>query len=297
LIGGIDDVRLYNRALSSSEVAQLYALESSRLQFTYTINSDGTATITGYTGSGGVVSIPSSINGVPVVSIGNSAFRYCTNLTEVTVPGSVASIGDQAFLGCLNLAGLTISNGVTHIGQLAFSACWGLTNVSISSSVTNIGSGPFPGCINLLAITVDSANAFYSSVDGVLFDKSQSTLLQCPAAKVGIYSIPSGVTNIGGWAFDGCNGLTGISIPSGVTSIGQSSFSDCYGLTSLSVPASVSQIADFAFGVCTGLTNVLFSGNAPVADSSLFYQATNAIVYYFTSSAEPVAGIGFGKLS
>ena len=65
-------------------------------QFTYTTNN-GTITITGYTGSGGAVTIPSTINGLPVTSIGDYAFYNCTSLTSVTIPNSVTSIGDEAF--------------------------------------------------------------------------------------------------------------------------------------------------------------------------------------------------------
>ena len=62
-------------------------------QFTYTTNNDGSLNIAGYTGSGGAVTIPDTINGLPVTSIGDSAFRYCTSLTSVLIPNSVTGIG------------------------------------------------------------------------------------------------------------------------------------------------------------------------------------------------------------
>ncbi len=74
-------------------------------QFTWTTNS-GTITITGYTGAGGAVAIPTTITGLPVTAIGNNAFSYCTNLTSVTIPNSVTSIEIGAFSFCTSLTAI-----------------------------------------------------------------------------------------------------------------------------------------------------------------------------------------------
>ena len=97
-------------------------------QFTYT-TSNGTITITGYTGSGGDVTIPDTTNGLPVTSIGDDAFAHCSSLTSVTIPNSVTSIGSNAFYSCYGLTSVTIGNSVTSIGELAFADCSSLTNV------------------------------------------------------------------------------------------------------------------------------------------------------------------------
>src|SRR6266849_3251664 len=89
-------------------------------QFNYTDNGNGTCTITAYTGPGGAVAIPNSINGL-----------------------SVVSIGDRAFFDCSSLINVTIGNGVTSIGNNAFADCTGLTSVTIPDSVTSIGVGTF----------------------------------------------------------------------------------------------------------------------------------------------------------
>ena len=89
--------------------------------FTYTTNSDGIAlTITGYIGSGGAVTIPGSVNFLPVTTIGFSAFWGCDNMTGVTISDNIASIEDFAFAGCTNLTNVTIPNSVTNIGDGAF---------------------------------------------------------------------------------------------------------------------------------------------------------------------------------
>jgi hypothetical protein len=92
---------------------------------------------------------------------------------------------------------------VTSIGGNAFSSCTSLTSVTIPNSVTSIGSGAFSGCTSLSAITVEALNSFYSSVDGVLFNKSQTTLIQYPGGKAGSYTIPNSVTSIAGWGRSG----------------------------------------------------------------------------------------------
>ena len=96
--------------------------------YTYTVTA-GEAQITGYTGAGGVVTIPSTLGGVPVTSIGDNAFFQCTGLTSISIPQGVTSIGIGAFTGCSSLTSISIPQGVTSIGLLAFDDCTGLTSI------------------------------------------------------------------------------------------------------------------------------------------------------------------------
>ena len=259
-------------------------------QFNYTTN-DGTITITGYTGSGGAVTIPSTINGLPVTRIGDSAFAY-RSLTSVTITNSVTSIGNNAFYDCGALTNVTFGSSVTSIGTSAFRYCdsltgimipdsvtrigdgafydTGITNVIISASVTNIGSYAFGYCFSLPAITVDALNPVYSSVDGVLFNKSTNTLIQCGGGRVGSYTVPNSVTNIGDGAFYQCAKLTGITIPEGFTSIPGAEFAYCSSLTSITVPNSVTNIGWAAFYACTSLTNVIIGTNTTSIEGDAF---------------------------
>jgi len=93
--------------------------------------------------------IPSS-----VMSVGNSAFRYCDKLIGITIPSSVTSIGDQAFFSCHNLTSITIPSSVTSIGDQAFFDCRSLTSITIPSSVASIGIGAFFGCDRLTSVTL-----------------------------------------------------------------------------------------------------------------------------------------------
>src|SRR5258705_489924 len=95
-------------------------------QFNY-MTDNGTITITGYTGPGGAVTIPDTINGLPVTSIGDVAFLQRTNLTSVTIGSNITNIGNYAFASCSSLTNVTIPNSVTRMGNWAFSSCSNLT--------------------------------------------------------------------------------------------------------------------------------------------------------------------------
>jgi hypothetical protein len=105
-------------------------------QFICTTNNGG-LTITGYEGPAGAASIPASLNGLPVTSIGSKAFGSCTNLTDVTIPASVTSIGSAAFYDCTSLTNVTIPTSVISIGDHAFAFCARLNHLTIPSCVTN----------------------------------------------------------------------------------------------------------------------------------------------------------------
>ncbi len=270
--------------------------------FTYTTNADNTLTITRYTGTGGSMIIPSVIDGKTVASIGDDAFSGFSSLTNVTIPNSVTNIGDDAF-GFTGLANVTIPNSVISIGGIAFGGCKSLTSVTIPNSVTSIGVAPFDGCTRLAAIMVDAGNSAYGSVAGVLFNKSQTELVEYPGGKAGDYAIPNSVTNIKDWAFAlcpsltsvtipnsaisigsrafwGCDSLPIVTIPNSVVSIGDNAFSACYSLTSVTIGNGMTRIRYNAFSGCFRLTGIYFTGNAPSLGDAVFYGADDVVVYY-----------------
>ncbi len=211
---------------------------------------------------------------IGVTFIGEQAFRGCRGLTSVTIPNSVTSIGEVAFSGCSGLTSVTIGNSVTSIGDYVFSGCSGLTSVTIGNSVTSIGDGAFYYCSSLTSINVASGNTHYSSIDGVLYNYVQDTLMQCPCAKTSI-TIPNSVTSIGEHAFENCSGLTSVTIGNSVTSIGDYVFSGCSGLTSVTIGNSVTSIGDGAFYYCSSLTSI------NVASGNTHYSSIDGVLYNY----------------
>ena len=146
---------------------------------------------------------------------------------------------------------------VTSIGDYAFSGCDSLTSVTIPDSVTSIGDHAFSGCDSLTSITVDANNKYYSSADGVLFNKNKTALIQYPIGNTRTsYTIPNSVTSIGNCAFNCCHSLTSVTIPNSVTNIGANAFYNCTSLTSVTIPDGVQSIGEWAFDACISLTSV-----------------------------------------
>ena len=209
--------------------------------------------------------------GDSVASIGGWAFAYCSGLREAVLPASVTSLGTDSFLLCSSLTNLTIPNSVTNIGEGAFVECYQLPSVAIPAGVLNIGADAFVECYGLTNIGVNAANPSYASAGGVLFDKTMSTLIQCPGGMAGTYAIPDSVTNLGDMAFYYCTSLTNVIIPDSVTSIGQWGFMGCSGLVSVTIPNRVANLSDSVFSSCSGLISATIPNSITNIGGDAFY--------------------------
>ncbi|HUZ08055.1 MAG TPA: leucine-rich repeat protein [Candidatus Paceibacterota bacterium] len=391
-------------------VALLAIPFAGQAQFLYTTNN-GAITITQYTGPGGDVTIPDTVNGLPVTTVGQAAFYQVASLTSVTFGTNVTTIANNAIFQCPSLASVAIPAGVTNIGSgpmidckslaaisvspsnahytnvnqvlfntprtsliefpggvggsytlpatvtntgqafignsltainvnsantiytnlggvlfnknlkqlisypggapggytvptnvttivsAAFEYSTGVTGVSIGTNVASIGLFAFYDCPNLDAISVNATNAFFSSTNGILFDRNKTILIQYPIAIGGSYLVPGTVVNIGAGAFGDAFGLTNIVIPNSVTnisqqafygclnlsgvalgdsvkSIGANAFYYCSSLTDLAFPASLTSLGQYAIGGCQSLSSVCFAGNQPTDGGSVFYSDT-----------------------
>ena len=134
---------------------------------------------------------------------------------------------------------------VTGIASGAFNHS-SANGVVIPNSVANIATNAFQYCFGLTQITVSAQNTAYSSLNGVLFDKNQDTLLEYPEGITGTYTVPNSVTSIGDYAFFD-SGLRAITIPNTVTSIGTEAFASCIVLGSVTIPSGVTTIAPYTF--------------------------------------------------
>ncbi len=255
-----------------------------------------------------------------VTTIGKWAFSGCTGLTTINIPNSVTTIGEYAFFNCWGMTEIHIPSSVTTIGNQAFAWCYlnaitvNADNANFSSSdgvlfdksqqklilcpegkkgeynipnsVTTIGYCAFLGCSELAAITVNTDNAYFSSYEGILFDKSQHEIIRYPERKKGEYKIPNSVITIGNSAFEGCNELTTINIPNSVTTIGNSAFEGCSGLTTISIPNSVTTIGSSAFQFCDGLATLYFQSIIPpTASEGCFNGSYNLQTIYVPQEA------------
>ena len=197
------------------------------------------------------VKLPGSVG-----TIGKNAFYYCSKLDQIELPEGVNVIGEGAFSHCDTLKTASLPNTLTAIGPFAFDGCFGLTEIRIPAGTVSIGEGALGNCKSLTAIAVEEDNPAFVSVDGVLFSRDKTRLIQCPGGFSGAYSIPEGVTVVGPYAFYECRGITGLKLPEGLTTIGESAFNCCGKLPEVILPDGVTEIGDCAFSYCVRLTSV-----------------------------------------
>ena len=229
---------------------------------TWVLDADGTLTISG---SGAMADY---------ASVDAPWYTHKASIEKIVINSGVTTIGVSAFYSCENVTSVSLPTTLKTIGEAAFAFCKGLTSVTIPSGVTTIGDFPFVGCGSLTTITVNSSNAYFTSVNGVLFNESKTTLIRYPSAKSSSsYSIPSGVTVIAPDAFGECTKLTSVTIPSGVTSIGTEAFWDC-SLTSVTIPNSVTAMGSYAFAFCSELVTLSLGSGLTTISMGAFYCCT-----------------------
>ena len=260
-----------------------------------------------------------------ITSIGDFAFENCSGLTSITIPDSVTSIGDHAFYNCLtsitvsennkyfsSLNGVlfnkdktelvtylignerteyAIPDSVTSIGDRAFYKCSSLTSIIIPDSVTSIGDHAFYNCSSLTNITVSENNKYFSSLNGVLFNKDKTELITYPNGNERTeYTIPDSVTSIIEGAFAYCSNLITVKIPDSVTDITDKTFYVCSSLTSVTIPDSVTHIGYNAFKYCKNLTSIIIKNpNCEISNGKNTIWETATIYGYENSTAQAYA--------
>lgn len=222
--------------------------------------SNGEVTITDCDASAsGSFVIPSAIEGYPVTSLSDWAFRHCDDLTGVTIPASVTNIGDSAFSYCSSLTNATFAGDApSSFGANVFAGTPTSFTIQYGAEAEGFTSPEWNGypCEMLVPILDALSVLEWSITDG------EVTIMDCDWSTLGSLAIPSTiegypVTAIGNSAFFCCYRLTDVTIPSGVITIGRDAFSGCDNLTNVIIPDSVTTIGEWAFFYSVGLTNIM----------------------------------------
>lgn len=253
------------------------------------------------------VTIPNGIT-----EIESNAFLKNTALKKITIPGSVQTVGEYAFQKCESLESIVLENGVQIVESYAFSICPALVDVALPDSLTTLGEHVFwqdtaltqltiPAdvmemganvaveCTALESIHVATGNTFFTSEEGVLFNKAKTTLLSFPAGKANsAYSVPGEVEEIAPDAFCYNSTLTEIRIPDSVTTIGDGAFQGCTSLETIVVPDSVVTLGSNAFYNCTALKTVTLGNRISEIAEGLFNGCVSLTSIAIPDSAEAI---------
>ena len=279
-------------------------------EWEYTINEDGSATLTAYKKEiKGNIDIPNIVDEYAVTKIGDDIFNYATQLTGITIPEGITSIGARTFAFCSNLEwNISFPQSLQEIGEKAFYGCEKITgdlNVLMTAGIS-YGKGVFMKC-NLLTgdiqilmnmlnedETVISESLFngFSGLTGILVIPERITAIQnnafygCSGITKIEFESNNNLTEIGDAAFYQCSGLTGVlDVPDSVTKIGQEAFYENTGLTGLELPSSLADLGSYAFYHCTNIQGIVtFSTDLSEIKEYTFYNCWNLERLVFDSS-------------
>ena len=302
-----------------------FAATSGDFEYEVISKEDKTCAIIGYTGTAADLEIPQDIDGYSVTTIGDYAFEECTSLVSVTIPAGITTIGDGAFWDCTSLTTINVSagnkaytsvdgvlfskdmtdiiqypmgnprteyvipDGVKNITDYLLWGCTTLKNLTIPYSVTSIGENALWRCMSLESINVSDDNAVFSSVDGVLFNKDKTELLQYPVGSTRTaYSIPNGVISIADYSFPECTSIESITFPDSVTSIGEMAFPACSSLKSVEMGSGLKTIGYYAFAWCAALTDVKIPYGVTTIGDSAFDSCTSFANITFPDSVTSI---------
>ena len=261
-----------------------------------------TGTIKKYNGNDAVVNIPSEINGTPVTTIGNAAFRD-SSVTSVTIPDSVTEIGANAFAGCTNLTSvnyiggdwskLTIQSGNPAVEDAAkdaaneqlfdFEFILNNTAVIVIRYKGTAADVTIPSRYKGKPVTVIDHTAFYnnSAVTSVTIPDSVTAIPDDAfgfCSQLTNISIPNSVTFIGFSAFNSCTSLKSITLPSSLSTIQSYAFYNCGNLKTIRIPVSVTSIGNCAFDVCPSLMTVTYPGSKTQWDDNITKGSNNDVL-------------------
>lgn len=258
------------------------------------------------------IKLPNSL-----IMIGDIAFVCCTSLEKIEFPNTLTTIGDSAFYGCEKLESIELPDSLTTLGGGAFDYCEALKSIKLSAAmtsipgcafmyaaiesvtipagITEISDFAFGGCPNLKAINVEADNSNYCSVDGVLFNKDKTALMQYPIGKEdAAYTVPDTVTSILGGAFCYAESLTDITLPDFLTTIEEEAFSGTK-IKSITIPDTVTKINSWTFGECEDLTSVIIPDSVTEIGSYAFENCSSLADVTLSDSLKNIGEYAFAE--
>lgn len=211
-----------------------------------------------------------------------------SQLQTLVLPQGLKTIG--GFMSCPNLTNIVLPEGVEEILPSAFGGCNSITEIRIPASVKSMDGSCFAGC-NIKAYEVDSNNPYFTTVDGVIFNKDLNTLVAFPSAyphkhykipdttksigfeafseaRIESVDIPEGLLNIGEWAFE-FSMVRNVNMPDSVKEIGKGAFRHCYQLEKIHLSNKLEEIPTLLFSSCPKLAVL----DIPPSVHKLYYSA------------------------
>lgn len=192
--------------------------------------------------------------GSSITTIDSGAFRGCSSLTEIS--GSAKYVFSNSFADCTSLDDIPFSNTLVYIHDYAFAGCTSLKEVYISPSVEGVGYA-FDGCTSLESIEVSPLNDNYSSIQGLLFDNEEQSIIYCPAQlEITDFTTPSNVRMIATYSFSDSQWIQSVTVGSSVENVEWSAFSNCVSLEEIVFESPTTRVGSNAFTNCTSLQSV-----------------------------------------
>ncbi len=252
--------------------------------FQYVKLNDKNIKITKYIGKGLDVVIPSKLDNYTVTRVGNDLFYYNRKVTSVSFPDSVKKLDSSPFYDLFEIKKVTFGKYVTEIPSFYLSYCYGIKSYTIPPQVTKVDYESFPSRLKTLIIgkglktygtdsfmgssflveeiKVSRNNKYFSSKDGVLYNKKKTKLIAYPGGKkTAKFTIPSSVKTVGDNSFAWHGYLKNVTFTKNVKKIGENAFTDCYKLSSINIPKNITVIDDSAFYRCENVTKLTINAN------------------------------------
>ena len=179
-----------------------------------------------------------------LTELGDGVMEGCTALQSITIPSTLHVVPERTFAGCTALQQVQLRHGVISIKKDAFLNCTALERIFLPRSVAQVETHAFRGSSRLQHIDVDTLNAHYRSVEGVLVELNYGetfleeelglmgkVILYPPSKREASFFVPTGIVEIAPYAFSNATNLKQLTIPSSITTMG----TDCFNNMQLEV--------------------------------------------------------------